>query len=250
LNIGPGACRDIDSEVSYGIPICGGCGGLGFIVDTEDFLARAREIARARSAYCPSDGPRPPDVLMLGALEALVREVKEHYRLYGDARKVCFAAEIAAGCLDQIIASGRIEVERRLEKARRAGPDLDPGAMAGRPAIIASLEGKLDEADALFRKTLAHYPESSVVAHDYGVFLSNYRRDLEQAMPWFLRSCALTPRRAVHFWQTAVALAALNRNAEAIDKVRACMTCPDFDALPAGIRDVVAALRHRGVGQA
>lgn len=37
LDIGTGCFRDIDSDFSYGIPICGGCGGLGRQVINLDF---------------------------------------------------------------------------------------------------------------------------------------------------------------------------------------------------------------------
>ena len=97
LNIGPGKFRDFDSDFAYGIPICGGCGGLGRQYASDDFKARAKRIMELRFKYCP--GPEeeswPSEDLREKYRAELEKEVIELWTLFGEGQE-CFARDIAS----------------------------------------------------------------------------------------------------------------------------------------------------------
>src|SRR4051812_21391645 len=80
LYVGPGIFRDLDSDHSYGIPVCSGCGGIGSIVAGGDFKARVKRISGLRFKYCPMDNlPELPAILCHNFLKELIREIIELY---------------------------------------------------------------------------------------------------------------------------------------------------------------------------
>ena len=107
LNIGPGYFSDYDSDLSYGIPLCGGCGTLGIRVDSEEFKTAARSIMKLRFEYCPDPrepGPKVPAIIRVQKLEQIEKEVTAHYQRYGQQEINSFAQEIVnKGYLKPII---------------------------------------------------------------------------------------------------------------------------------------------------
>jgi hypothetical protein len=105
LDIGAGMFRDFDSDLSYGIPVCGGCGGLGKQIENDDFKARINRILELRFEYCPVD-PSSAEVsvgIKIEKLEALIREVTELFRIYGKKGDKSFAEKIANGALQRTL---------------------------------------------------------------------------------------------------------------------------------------------------
>jgi hypothetical protein len=111
LNLGPGYFRDFDSDYSYGIPVCGGCGGIGTeILGDESFRLSAKIVMDSRFRYCPTDSanlslkePRNPQEA-LNNLRDLITEVVRHYAAYRfHAKPNCFAEKIQEGGLGQVL---------------------------------------------------------------------------------------------------------------------------------------------------
>lgn len=104
LNVGPGIFRDFDSDLSYGIPICGGCGGLGFQYETEDFKERTQKIMDLRFKYRPSDPKERKGLSVSEMLQTLVyleNEVKDLVEKYGSGVENSFAKNIIDGGLSE-----------------------------------------------------------------------------------------------------------------------------------------------------
>lgn len=241
LNVGPGYFRDTDSDTSYGIPVCGGCGGLGFgFMDSADYKERRERIFTLRFTYCPVDDlPSPNAGMRLKTLRQLEREVKELYELYGD-NQPCFAQSIAQGGLALTIASLERSIDERIAMYREQTPRVDPGIIEPlRAALIATVKGDIDEADRLFREVMRLRPEDSVVRHDYAVFAITCLRNAERALPHFQAACELEPKCARHFVSTFRCLFLLKRPDAAIEYLRLASSCPDVDELGPDLQDLL-----------
>jgi len=85
--------RDFDSDYGDGIPVCGGCGGLGVIPVERDeaFIARAREILDLRFKFCPLSGPVPDSSERIVILGELAQKIKLMIAAYGSSDHSCFA---------------------------------------------------------------------------------------------------------------------------------------------------------------
>lgn len=241
LDIGSGAFRDFDSDFSYGIPVCGGCGGVGRTVNTSEFRERANRVMELRFLYCPSDsdrlGPLPPCLLHV-RLEALITAVKDMYRDYGDSKDKSFANMVVAGGLSEALQAHRVDMER--EAASFRGCEKDGPEKEGLfEALALAAEGAFDEAEKRLLLLLERYPESSILHHDCGGFFKRYRRDAERALSFLLRSTELHPQKSLHFWQAAELLTSMKRERQAIDIVVRMRKCPDFESLPGEIRRMV-----------
>ncbi len=120
LYLGAGAFRDIDSDFSDGIPVCGGCGGLGHVVENEEFLERVRKIQVLRRKYCPvvKEIPIEERLRILGELIEEIRKLYADYIIV--AQKGCYAERIANGCLDGITRelSGRTMLHKQANGGR------------------------------------------------------------------------------------------------------------------------------------
>jgi len=115
LVIGSGAFRDFDSDTSYGIPVCGGCGGLGYQYPGNDFEEKTKEIMKLRFEYCPTDGRTLPPEVKLAKLQGLRAKISELYRKYQaqQPEEDCFAKRVSEGGLDE-----KIDRIKREELAR------------------------------------------------------------------------------------------------------------------------------------
>jgi len=104
LDIGSGYFRDIDSDFSYGVAVCGGCGGLGRQIINSDFRERVGKISKLRFEYCPLPlSEEIPEVVKLKKLKELIGEVTELFRLYGRDKDSSFAKRISDGCLQSTL---------------------------------------------------------------------------------------------------------------------------------------------------
>ena len=238
LNIGPGQFRDFDSDTSYGIPVCGGCGGLGFgFADSADYQERRKRIMKLRFTYCPVDGlPAPNGGMRLKALKELEREIKELYVLYGD-NQPCLAQQVVRGALATRIASLRQEIDEQIVMFQEETPCVDPDVIEPfRAAAIAVVKGDIDEADRLFQEVMRLKPQDSRVRHDYAVFVVGCLRNAEQALPHFQAACELEPKCATHFISTARCLIVFKRRDPAIEYLRLAGSCPDASELGSALR--------------
>ncbi len=241
LDCGSGHFRDFDSDFSYGIDVCGGCGGLGRQINVEDFRQRTQRIINLRFEYCPTSGDISPAMsIRLEKLEALIYEVSELFRLYGREDDQCFAKEIANGCLQQLANRLKNECDFLVKFYIEAPLRLDAGAEACRPALIAAHKGDLEEADRIFQRVSDEYPNSSFVAHDFAVYLITFHRSYKKALPWFEKAIELAPKMAIHFCQLAKCYLALDQPNKALEVMnRDLEDCPDMDEC----RDEIAALK-------
>ncbi len=107
-----GHFRDFDSDYSYGIGICPGCGGVGVTYEIEEFKQRVERIRKLRKEYClPNEGTRSD--IRFKKLRVLIREVIELHEKYGEEGTKCFAKDIKEGKLKTL-------VNRLYEKVQRA----------------------------------------------------------------------------------------------------------------------------------
>ena len=234
LDVGPGIFRDVDSDQTYGIPVCGGCGGLGHEMDDPDFKESCGRILQLRMAYCPTSGlPVVSPGVRLKALLELEERVKALYKEFGSGQN-CYAKRISEGVLRSRIAQEREEIEKLVRRFEGPPPEgTEPEIVAPfRAAMIAAVRGELDEAERHFQELLELKPESSEVRYDYASFVAHYRRDLEGALPHFQAACEMAPRKALHHVQTAYCLRRLGHVAAAREYMKHAADCPDLETLP------------------
>lgn len=237
-----GFFSDFDCDLSYGIGVCGGCGGLGIQVEGEDFKARANRIMQIRFEYCPTDElPEPPTCVRLQALKNLKREVTEHYALFGEGR-VCYAKFLLDTELNRLILAHEKIITIELE----AYTNMQPSSFVSNPelsrqALLASVRGDLDEAETMHRSLISQ-STSSVDWHDAGTFFLMHRRDAEQALQHYRKSCECEPKKALHFLQTARLLILLERNDEVLPFLREAIKCEDFENQDAETKEQITQL--------
>lgn len=236
LQIGSGLFRDFDSDLSYGIPICPGCGGLGVEIVSDDFKTRTKRIGDLRSAYCPVESVPLPDYpvpLRLKALKGIEREITELWTLYGaNAPAKCPAASIAAGGLRRHIQELDGDMAHVLQIMEGARLDTGGGRTTEtRDALIAAFKGDVDAAEELFQRAMAVYPDSSIIVHDYASFLVGFKRSYKLAAPHFERSCEMEPKRALHYFQAARCFAFLKEDAKVRSLATQARACTDFITL-------------------
>lgn len=235
-----GFFSDFDCDLSYGIGVCGGCGGLGMQVAGEDFDARTARIMKLRFEYCPTNDVLPPLPIgaRLRALKGLKNELAEHYRLYGEGRS-CYAKFLLETELDRLIKQHTEFVESDVEVYKRMPPNPGlPNHELAREAIIASIRGDLEEAEQKYR---AHTEQTnnSIAWHDLGTFLLMYRRDANQALECYRTSCLQEPKKSLHFIQTAHLLMLLDRNDEVLSFLRQSTKCADFESQEQNLRQQI-----------
>jgi len=222
-----GFFSDFDCDLSYGLGVCGGCGGIGIQVEGEDFTARTKRIMKIRFEYCPTDNlPPPPICVQLHALKNLKVELVEHYRLYGEGRE-CYAKLLLDTELDRLILQYE-EVDAVLVAYYESVLPKDvPDPERVRQMTLAAVRGELDEAEQKYR-AYAEEINDSVAWHDLGTFLVTFRRNAEQALVCYQTSCDREPKKYLHFVQTAHLLELLNRRNEVLSFLRQATECPDF----------------------
>lgn len=95
LDIGSGIFSDFDSDCSYGIPVCPGCGGLGVTVNEEKFEALRSDIFRLRFEYCPVSGNKKlTEEEKEQKKKELLEAVRKIYERYGDGCTDCYAKKL------------------------------------------------------------------------------------------------------------------------------------------------------------
>lgn len=99
LDVGSGIFADFDSDFGDGVPVCGGCGGVGRQINSPNFKEQANSIMELRFAYYKASAPD-----RLSILKTLIEKVKEHFSLYGRVGDRSFAARISLGELDNALA--------------------------------------------------------------------------------------------------------------------------------------------------
>jgi|GEM_PF-3128283 len=233
LDVSPGVFRDSDvdfSSYSYpGIPVCGGCGGLGETLETEDFKERTSRIMKTRFEFHPTDGlPEPPSPVLLKALEGLDTEVKALVERYGHGADDSYAKKIAEGYLEKPIEMLKVEVSESIEAMKNFPVNPDPAAEETRSAILALYQGDFDKGKEMFKEVIKDHPTNSIVIHDFGTLMMNFFRNPEKAFSLFKRSTELEPKKALHFYQAGKCLLYLKRHEEAITWFERAMLQPDF----------------------
>ena len=126
-------------------------------------------------------------------------------------------------------AKKRMENIGMAEEARRAPPREDPAAEECRPGVIAFYEGRTQEAKRIFEQIMEKYPNSSYVPHDYAALLIRLNGDYEGALPLFIKSTQLEPKKALHFFQAAKCLAHMGRYKEAAEQLEKTLQQPDYN---------------------
>ena len=219
LDCGSGIFRDFDSDLHYGIPVCFGCGGLGRIIESEDFKARVKRIGDLREGYCPMDScPDLPVVIQVKKLEALLNEVTELFRIYGKETDECFAKAIAGGLLKQELEGLRVIRNETIELLKKSEPRQVKNPEALREAFVAAHSGDMDKADEIFKSVVAEDPLSSIVACDYAIYIAQFHRNLKDALSWFKKSIQLEPKKAIHFYCTIKCMKSM-RLSQAVNEI-------------------------------
>lgn len=106
-NVGPGIFRDLDWEpmafMFVGIPVCGGCGGLGERYDSEDFKSKTKAIGDLRYQFYEAIRGGSPKQ-QLETIEKLDQNIKTLTDKYGTGVEGSFAEKVAEGELSKRIA--------------------------------------------------------------------------------------------------------------------------------------------------
>lgn len=194
LYLGPGKFRDFDSDFSYGIPICGGCGGFGKQINTNEFKKTAKRILKLRFEYCPmdSDYVPVPVSIKLQKLEAIVSEATALWKKYKLPNWDCYAKEIVDGRLDPDINDLCEKRDDTIERIKNSALNY-PGFEHTQSALITAYACKLKNAELIFRKGVHEHPDSANLFHDYGTFMMTFNRDYEQALPLLQKAHELRP---------------------------------------------------------
>jgi hypothetical protein len=87
---GPGIFKDEDTLRGIGIPICPNCGGLSYVLDSDNFRESAGAVGKLRFEY---SGAAPSDRRAL--LLKFIQSIQEHFRRYGKSGQRNPAANIA-----------------------------------------------------------------------------------------------------------------------------------------------------------
>jgi tetratricopeptide (TPR) repeat protein len=235
----PGMFRASDSDTSYGIPVCGQCGGLGIVVDDSDFAARAAQIMALRQDYCPSDFLRKP---LFGtrakALRRLMTVVREHYRVHGQGLR-CFAKLIDDGLLEKIAQNYERDAHKMLQNFEQLNvpidlpPDQEQVYLSFYQVIMrAVILGELEEAEQGFQGLLAAFPEFSSAWYEYATFVMWHRRNPRAAMAHFEKACSVQPQKVLHYMDAATCCAHVPEALPAMaEYLKLAKECPDFTGL-------------------
>jgi tetratricopeptide (TPR) repeat protein len=231
---GNGIFRDSDydfSILSYpGIPVCGGCGGLGVQYDSQDFKERCERICTLRFKYHPTDSLAidPPFILIYTNLKKLLEEVKELTEKY-DSPSNSFARDfINDKRYEEGLKVLKETADQTLRNAIEAGKRPTEAEEESRKAIIKLYKGDVETGLDLYKKTVAKYPKNSVLLHDYGVILLTFERDSEKALECLVNATKLEPKKAMHFFQVATLLVLLDREEEAIKYLKETQKQSDY----------------------
>ncbi|KKT54328.1 MAG: hypothetical protein UX08_C0020G0007 [Candidatus Collierbacteria bacterium GW2011_GWB1_45_35] len=247
---GNGVFRDVDVDfntLSYpGIPICGGCGGLGVEYEVEDFKARTSRICDLRFKFHPVDDlQEPPTVIPYVALRELIKEVEELVKYYGPASENSFSSRLLApdSVYRRALSVMEKGVNETLERVKNYTPDIPRATISRcREALIALYSGEIDKGFRLYERLLKDFPTHSGLEHDYGTLLIMFKRDMPNALLHFQKSTTLEPKKALHFFQTAKALVLLKRPVDALVYAIEAKEQPDYPQVQAENDDIESLL--------
>ncbi|MEK9151993.1 MAG: hypothetical protein AAB692_01360 [Patescibacteria group bacterium] len=218
--------------------VCPACGGLGMIIDDDGFR-RSREAVRdaCHLVRNPEPGyPPPPPCVAAARMVSLAQAITRHYRDFGQGIVACFAESVTKGALAEDIMQWVVLVNAGVEQVRTMDLGAVPEREACRTAWMAAHIAEFDAADGLFMSAAVMYPESSIVAHDYGVYLINFRRNREEAMPWLEWAAARLPADVRYAYAAGHNAAALQRLDEARFFFETAATFDDRTGLPPDAR--------------
>lgn len=225
LNVAPGFFRDLDSDSSYGIPVCGDCGGLGMQYGGEEFKSRTKEIMKLRFEYCPIHEDPPPAIVRFQKLSALREKIIALSKDYEPAKK-SFAASVLKGSLEKLISALKYEADELVAIIADSSPKRDDEA-ACQIALIAAFSGEIEKACSLFDKLLLKFPDSSIVHHDYAGILTMFTGDYARTIPMLMKSLDLEPCRLVHFENVKQILIKQKMFSELKEVLRKSLNCPE-----------------------
>lgn len=240
LNIGLGYFRDSDYDFSpytyRGIPVCGGCGGLGYQSDDAEFKETTKKIMELRFKYCPTDGlPEPPEIIRYQALMEMERLVKGLVDKYG-ATEGCLADMINKGLLSFGAPSLKLESEAMIE-ALKSYEQTDVELEASREALLAYYSGEIQKGHELYQKTVEQYPNRGENIHDFAGMIMIFERKPELALPLFIKAIEVTPK-ALHNYHAAQCFYFLKRNKEALELLDKAEEMADFDDVKESIYEL------------
>jgi hypothetical protein len=233
-SLGLGMSRDFDSDLSYGLPICVICGGLGRMVDVEDFTASVTRIYKLRIKFCPparlNTGIPLPPALMGRYLGELVEAVQCHFNTYKElALYGCYAEEFFADEIVGSLAFIRTKNAEALGVLRQA-KYTDPANTDFHQIKIAANEGDVEKLPALIEQCLERNSKHSQVWHDSGIIYLNFVHDLDNAERCLIASAKLEPILPLHAVQAIKLLLMrkkFSRLGEFIDQMLAIDNLPE-----------------------
>jgi len=222
---------DMHSHFDYpGIPICGGCGGLGHKFDTEDFKERTKQIGKLRSKFHPNDGlPEPPLPVIYYSLAGIVTGVKSLVETYGRGVEGSFASIIADGAYDQMVASLGTEIQESINQIKGVTEVENNYEFSQKEAMLALYEGRFEEGLSLWQELVKKHSDSSQMSYDLGVVFINFFRDANNALECFVRATDLEPKKTMHFFATALLFSLMGKPFEGIPFLERAQLQPDYD---------------------
>jgi len=232
---GGGVFMDVDfdsSDLSYrGIPVCGGCGGLGVQFNTRDFKRRCRRIGDLRFKYHPIDNLPldPPDIIIYTNLKKLLEEIRALTEKYGFGLPNSYARTLLNDrSFKEALRLLKENADEKVRSIREAARKPTKAEEESRQAVIHLYKGDIKEGERLFREAIKKFPDNSILRHDCGILTIEFRRDLKKALPHLKASTRLEPKKSLHFFQTAKTLLLLGRKNEAIEYFKKTQKQPDY----------------------
>jgi len=232
---GGGVFMDVDfdsSDLSYrGIPVCGGCGGLGVQFNTRDFKRSCRRIGDLRFKYHPGDNLalHPPDIIIYTNLKKLLEEIRALTEKYGFGLPNSYARTLLNDrSFKEALRLLRENANKKVRSIREAARKPTKAEEESRQAVIHLYKGDIKEGERLFREAIKKFPDNSILRHDCGILTIEFRRDLKKALPHLKASTRLEPKKSLHFFQTAKTLLLLGRKNEAIEYFKKTQKQPDY----------------------
>jgi len=179
------------------LPVCSGCGGLGFQLEDTNFVKLVAEIVKLRDGCSPAEEQLVhivlPKAIRLQRLKTLVDKIKELFKLYGKAEDISYARDIAMGILDPSITELTREKNEEVNSFRNQKADSIEKKFC-QLAWIAIYEGNLGQAEIIFKKGVAKFSESAILLHSYGLMLMCLRGEYKAARPLLIKAVEIEPK--------------------------------------------------------
>ena len=187
---GTGDFYDFDSDLGYGIPVCGGCGGLGHVPATKDpdFIAKTKEIQALRHKYCPigrSSLFPMHTIQLLQILEEMVVKITEHFKEYGNEADESLAGVISQSGLRSTIGQYKDTISTKISQLQEtiANPHSHfLGRIAKIELVVWQGKTEFTEIEKMFQDLMEDYPALSEPPFAYANFLFAFTH-FEDALP-------------------------------------------------------------------